>query len=212
MAEWWVEPQTEYLVERSPDRGDGSRTWTRLTSTCDSPSGLTSFTRLHDDGNSYPALLLKDVYGGVQLGATYAYRVTAIRPDGTSGSAEASYTTSGGLFLTSPVAALRQVPNGWVVTVAAGVSYCAGTTPLLRCDPWKMEVTVTSSSTGFRYSRLWDWVNNHDPRYPPTEPGGVDGTFAAAFPAPSGTHTFSLTAVYEPDFRVDAGSVTVVVP
>ena len=209
VLEWWVDTGAEYLVERSPDPGDGSRSWTRLTSTCDVPNGMYNFMRLHEDGNSYPAINMADVYPGLQLGAAYVYRVTAIRPDGTSGSSEASYTTSGGLFPSAPIAAV----NGNTVRIAADVSYCAGYSPPIRCDPWMMEFLVTSSSTGFSHSSRQAWVNSYDPNLPPTIPGGVEGTFVFTLSGvPSGTHTFAVTALYQPDHRVNAGSVTVVVP
>jgi len=209
VLEWWVETNAEYLVERSPDPGDGSRSWTRLTSTCDIPDGMYHFMRLHEDGNSYPAISMTDVYPGLQLGAPYVYRVTVIRPDGTSGSSEGAYTTSGGLFPSAPIAAV----NGNTVRIAADVSYCAGYSPPIRCDPWMMEFLVTSSSSGFSHSSRQAWVNSYDPILPPTIPGGVEGTFVFTLSGvPSGTHTFSVTALYQPDHRVSAGSVTVVVP
>jgi hypothetical protein len=207
VLEWWVEANAEYLVERSPDPGDGSRRWTRLTSTCDSPDGMYHFMRLWEDGNSYPAVNLADVYPGLQLGVRYVYRVTVIRPDGTSGSSEAPYTTSGAVFLSTPIAAV----NGNTVRIAADISYC--TTPSIRCDPWMMEFRVTSSSVGFRYSSRQPWVDSYDPSLPLTVPGGVEGAFAFTISGvPSGTHTFTLTAIYQPDFQIPAGSVTVVVP
>ena len=207
VLEWWKEANAEYLVERSPDPGDGSRSWTRLTSTCDTPDGMFHFMRLWEDGNSYPAVNMTDVYPGLQLGAPYVYRVTVIRPDGTSGSSEGPYTTSGAVFLSSPIAAV----NGNTVKIAADISYC--TTPSMRCDPWMMEFLVTSSSVGFQYSSRQPWVDSYDPSLPLTVPGGVEGAFAFTIPGvPSGTHTFTLTAIYQPDFQIAAGSVTVVVP
>ena len=209
VLEWWVETGAEYLVERALDPGNGSRSWTRLTSTCDIPSGLSHFMRLHEDGNSYPVVNLVDTYSGLQLGVPHIYRVTVIRPDGTSGSTEGSYTPSGGLFTESPLAAV----NGNTVRLAAGISYCAGVTPPLRCDPWMMEFTVTSSSSGFSHSSRQVWVNSYDPNLPLTVPGGWEGTFVFTIPGvPRGTHTFALTALYQPDLRASAGSVTVVVP
>jgi hypothetical protein len=168
---------------------------------------MTRFQRLWEDGQYYPAISLIDVYSGVQLGAPYVYRLTVIRPDGTSGSSEAQYTTSGGVFLSSPIAAV----NGNTVRIAADVSYC--TTPSIRCDPWMMESLVTSSSVGFTYSSRQAWVDSYNPALPLTVPGGIEGTFAFTISGvPSGTHTFTLTAVYQPDFKVAAGSVIVVVP
>jgi hypothetical protein len=209
VMEWWVEAGAEYLVERAPDPGNGSRSWTRLTSTCDVPSGLNHFMRQHEDGNSYPAMILVDIYTGLQLGLPHFYRVTVIRPDGTAGSSEGSYTPSGGQFIAGPIAAV----NGNTVRLAADVSYCAGVTPPLRCDPWMMEFTVTSSTSGFSHSSRQVWVNSYDPNLPFTVPGGIEGTFVFTIPGvPSGTHTFALTALYQPDFRASAGSVTVVVP
>jgi hypothetical protein len=47
----------------------------------------------------------------------------------------------------------------------------------------------------------------------PTVPGSVEGTFAFTISGvPSGIHTFTLTAIYQPNIRLAAGSVTVVVP
>jgi hypothetical protein len=207
VLEWWLETGAEYLVERSPDPGDGSRSWTRLTSTCDSPDGMYHFMRLWEDGNSYPAVNMTDVYSGLQLGAPYVYRVTVIRPDGTSGSSEGPYMTSGAVFLSNPIAAV----SGNTVKIAADISYCI--TPPMRCDPWMMEFLVTSSTVGFQYSSRQPWVDSYDPRLPLTVPGGVEGAFAFTIPGvPSGTHTFTLTAIYQPDFRIAAGSVTAVVP
>jgi len=209
VLEWWVETGAEYLVERSPDPGNGSRNWTRLTSTCDVPSGMNHFMRPHEDGNSYPVINLTDVHPGLQLGASYAYRVTVIRPDGTTGSSEATHMTSGGLFLSNPIAAV----NGNVVRIAADVSYCDGYNPPIRCDPWMMEFTVTNSSSGFSHSSRQVWVNSYDPNLPITVPGGIEGTFVFTIPGvPKGTHTFALTAHYQPDLRASARSVTVVVP
>jgi hypothetical protein len=165
------------------------------------------FMRLWEDGNSYPAVNMTDAYSGVQLGAPYVYRVTVIRPDGTSGSSEGPYTTSSAVFLSSPIASV----SGNSVKLAADISYC--TTPFMRCDPWMMEFRVTGSSVGFQYSSRQPWKDSYDPRLPLTVPGGVEGAFAFAIPGvPSGTHTFTLTAIYQPDFQIAAGSVTVVVP
>lgn len=204
---WWVEANAEYLVERSPDPGDGSRSWTRLTSSCDSPDGMIRWQLLWEDGQYYPVISLVDAYPGVRLDAPYVYRLTVIHADGTSGSSEAPYTTSGGVFPSSPIAAV----NGHTVKIAADVSYC--TTPPMRCDPWMMEFLVTSSSVGFQYSSRQPWVDSYDPSLPLTVPGGVEGAFAFTISGvPSGTHTFTLTAIYQPDIKVAAGSVTVVVP
>lgn len=209
MLEWWLEDGAEYLVERSPDLGGGLRNWTRLTSTCDVPDGLYRFLREHEDGKSYPAVLLTDIYPGLQLGVPHAYRVSVIRLDGTTGSTEAPYTPPAGQFLAGPIAAV----NGNTVRLAADVSYCTGQTPPLRCDPWMMELVVTRSTSGFTYSSRQAWANHYDPILPLTIPGGVEGTFVFTIPGvPSGTHTFALTAHYQPDYRADAGSVTVVVP
>jgi hypothetical protein len=76
-----------------------------------------------------------------------------------------------------------------------------------------MEFTVTSSTSGFSHSSRQVWVNSYDPNLPFTVPGGIEGTFVFTIPGvPKGTHTFALTALYQPDLRASAGSVTVVVP
>jgi hypothetical protein len=76
-----------------------------------------------------------------------------------------------------------------------------------------MELTVTQSSSGYQYSSEQDWANSYDPILPPTIPGGIEGTFVMTVPGvPPGTHIFSLTAIYQPNIRVAAGSVTVRVP
>jgi hypothetical protein len=205
---WWTEAGAEYLVERSPDGGGGPRSWTRLTSTCDIPDGMTRYGVLWEDGNTYPVINLADVYPGIVIGSPYVYRVTVIHADGTSGSSEGFYTPVGALFMASPIAAV----NGNTVRVAADISYCAMTPPM-RCDPWMMELTVKSSSSGFRYSSVQPFTNSYDPNLPITVPGGMEGTFVFVLNGvPPGTHTFALTAVYQPDHRADAGSVTVTVP
>ena len=99
--------------------------------------------------------------------------------------------------------------------VAADVSYCTATAyaPFMRCDPWMMELVVTNSSSGYTYSSQQAWKDSYDPNLPLTIPGGVEGTFVFIVSGvPSGTHTFALTAIYKPGFRVSAGSVTVHVP
>lgn len=211
MVQWWAETGAEYLVERSPDAGNGSRVWSRLTSTCDFPSSLNYFTVHWEDGNDYPVISLNDNVAGLQLDASYVYRVTVIRSDGTSGSSEASYTTANATFLSSPIAAV----NGNTVRVAADISYCTATAfaPFMRCDPWMMELTVTNSSSGYHYSIQQAWKDSYDPNLPLTVPGGVEGTYVFIISGvPSGTHTIALTALYQPNFRVAAGSVTVQVP
>ena len=205
---WWVEAGAEYLVERSPDPGDGSRAWTRLTSTCDYPNGMYYGSVLWEDGQTYPTIDLADVYPGVQLDAPYVYRLTIIHPDGTVGLSEAFYRTSSAKFLSGPIAAV----NGNTVRVAANISYCSG---LLfeRCDPWMMELTVISSSSGYHYTSQQAWVDSYDPHLPITIPGGVEGTFVFTVSGvPAGTHTFAVTAMYQPSFRVAAGAVTVQMP
>ena len=211
VVQWWAETGAEYLVERSPDAGNGSRVWSRLTSTCDFPSSLNYFTVHWEDGNDYPVISLNDNVAGLQLDASYVYRVTVIRSDGTSGSSEASYTTANATFLSSPIAAV----NGNTVRVAADISYCTATAfaPFMRCDPWMMELTVTNSSSGYHYSIQQAWKDSYDPNLPLTVPGGVEGTYVFIISGvPSGTHTIALTALYQPNFRVAAGSVTVQVP
>lgn len=209
VLQWWVEANAEYVVERSPDPGNGSRVWTRLTSTCDSPSGMTSYMVQWEDGKSYPVIVMEDVYPGVQLDTPYVYRLSIIRPDGTSGSSEAFYRTSNAIFLQGPITAV----SGNTVRVAADVSYCAAFTPPMRCDPWMMEVVVINSSSGYHYSSQQAWADSYDPALPLTVPGGVEGTFVFVIAGvPAGTHTFALTALYQPNFRVAAGSVTVQVP
>jgi hypothetical protein len=108
-----------------------------------------------------------------------------------------------GSFQANPAAAV----NGHIVTITTGVSYCQ---PLgLRCDPWMLEFTVSRSSSGYNYSTQQIWVDNSNPAVPGSEPG----TFAFAIVGvPSGSHTFSVTALYQPTHRVSAGSVTVLVP
>lgn len=209
VMDWWTEPGAEYLVERSPDGGGGRRIWTRLTSTCDFPSGMNHTQIQWEDGNSYPVISLVDIYPGLQLEYPYIYRVTVIRPDGATGSIEAPHTPPGGRFFSDPIAAV----NGNTVRVAADVSYCTKTDPPLPCNPWMLEVVVTNSSTGFSYSRREAWANSYEPSLPPTIPGGVDGAFVFTVSGvPTGTHTFMVTALYQPDHRVVAGSVTVTVP
>jgi hypothetical protein len=204
---WWIEANAEYLLERSPDAGNASRTWTRLTSSCDVPSGMTSYMILWEDGNTYPVVSMADLYPGLQLDAPYLYKLTIIRPDGTSGWTEAPYRTSGGVFMQGPIAAV----NGHTVRVAADISCCV--TPPMRCDPWMLDVLVTSSSTGYQYSSRQPWSDSYDPTLPLTVPGGVEGAYVFVIPGvPSGTHTFAVTAVYQPNFRIAAGSVTVQVP
>ncbi len=211
VIQWWAETGAEYLVERSPDAGNGSRVWSRLTSTCDFPSGLNYYTVRWEDGNDYPVINLSDNVPVLQLDAPYVYRVTVIRSDGTSGSSEASYTTANATFLSSPIAAV----NGNTVRVAADISYCTATAyaPFMRCDPWMMELTVTNSSSGYHYSSQQPWKDSYDPHLPLTVPGGVEATYVFIISGvPSGTHTFALTALYQPSFRVAAGFVTVQVP
>jgi hypothetical protein len=153
--------------------------------------------------------MLVDAFPGVQPGHSYAYRVTVVRSDGSFGSAEWSHLASGAVFTAQPLA----VVNGNTVRLAADVSYCSAYTQPVRCDPWMMEFRITSSTVGFTYTSIQAWVNNHDPILPASIPGGIDGTFVFTIPGvPAGTHTFSLTALYQPDIRVNAGSVTVVVP
>lgn len=211
MLDWWTETGAEYLVERSPDAGNASRVWTRLTSTCDFPSGMNYFMRHWEDGKDYPIINFYDNVPGLQLDMPYVYRVTVIRSDGTSGSTEAKYTTANATFPSRPIAAV----NGNTVRVAADISYCTATAsaPSMRCDPWMMELTVANSSSGYRYSSQQPWKDSYDPHLPLTVPGGVEGTFVFIIPeVPSGAHTFALTAIYQPNFRVAAGSVAVQVP
>lgn len=207
--EWWTEPNAEYLVERSPDSGDGSRSWTRLSSTCEMPeNGMWAFLRPWEDGKNYPAIIFTDVNPGLQLEKPYAYRLTIIRDDGTAGSTELPYTPSSGMFSSAPLAAV----NGHTVRVAADQSFCT-LLPGVRCDPWMMEVTVTSSSSGYSYTSQQLWANSYDPSLPITVPGGIEGTFVFTITGvPPGTHSFTLTALYQPNFRVAAGTVTVQVP
>lgn len=168
---------------------------------------MTSYNMLWEDGNWYPVVSMADVYPVLQFDAPYIYRLTIIRPDGTSGSTEASYRTSGGVFQQGPIASV----NGNTVKVAADISYCI--VPFMRCDPWMLEVTVTSSSSGFHYLSQQPWSDSYDPTLPITVPGGVEGAYVFVIPGvPSGTHTFAVTALYQPGFRIAAGSVTVQVP
>lgn len=208
---WWIAARAEYLLERSPDLGNASRTWTRLTSSCDFPSGMTSYMMLWEDGQTYPVVSMADVYPVLQLDASYIYRLTIIRPDGTSAWTESPYRAANGIFQQGPIAAV----NGNMVRVAADISYCAATAfvPFMRCDPWIMELTVTTSTSGYQYSTQQPWKDSYDPQLPLTIPGGVEGAYVFIINGvPSGTHTFALMALYQPGFRIPAGSVTVQVP
>ena len=201
--QWNSEPNTEFLVDRAPAPSvppAGGVIWTRLASTCDAGASIVSGQYLDEDMVTYQTLSLVDIYPGVQLGAPYQYRLTRIQAGGTSGSRIIYWEAPFGSFKASPVATV----SGNTVTITTGVSYCA---PLgLRCDPWMLEFTVTGSSSGFSYSRQQAWHDNSDPL-------GEPGTVAFAIPGvPPGTHTFSVTALYQPDFKVTAGSVTVTVP
>ncbi|HEX7024731.1 MAG TPA: hypothetical protein VF187_07930, partial [Gemmatimonadales bacterium] len=60
VIQWWTETGAEYLVERSPDAGDASRVWSRLTSTCDFPSNLNYYTIHWEDGKDYPVVNFYD--------------------------------------------------------------------------------------------------------------------------------------------------------
>jgi hypothetical protein len=201
--QWVSEPNTEYLVERAPAPPvppAGGITWTRLAATCDVGGSIVAGQYLDEDMITYPTLSLVDVYTGVQMGAPYQYRLTQIQAGGTSGSSIVYWEAPFGSFQAGPVATV----NGSTVTITTGVSYCA---PLaMRCDPWMLEFAVTGSSTGFSYSKQQAWYDNSDPL-------GEPGTFAFAISGvPAGTHTFAVTALYQPNFKVPAGSVTITVP
>jgi hypothetical protein len=76
-----------------------------------------------------------------------------------------------------------------------------------------MELTVTNSTSGYQYSTQRPWKDSYDPQLPLTIPGGVEGAYVFIINGgPSGTHTLALTALYQPAFRIPAGSVTVQVP
>jgi hypothetical protein len=199
--QWVSEANTEYLIERAPASATGGAvTWTRLTSCCDLGAPLVPGSYVGEEPDPYPVLRLDDVYPGVQLGAAYEYRLTRIQADGTSGSAIVYWEAPSALFQPTPTASVR----GNTVALTTGVSYCQ---PLgIRCDPWMLEFTVTSSSSGFSYNTRQPWLGMLDALLEP-------GTMVFNVPGvPSGTHTFSVTALYQPDFRVSAGSVTVQVP
>ena len=158
--------------------------------------------RCRGEVGTFPTLNLVDIYPGVQMGGQYVYRLTAIQ-GGASGSLALDWQAPWGSFQSSPLATV----NGNTVSITPGVSYCypAG----VRCDPVILEFTVLSSSTGFSYSVQQPWFDNSDPSVPGSEPG----TFRFGIPGvPSGTHTFNVTAWYQPNLQVPAGSVTVVVP
>lgn len=71
------------------------------------------------------------------------------------------------------------------------------------------EFQVTASSSGFFYRSQQAWVDTYDPTVPMSEPGTMRFTIAGV---PAGTHIFTVTALYQPGFRVAAGAVTVQVP
>jgi hypothetical protein len=203
--QWVSEPNTEYLVERAPAPPvpPPSITWTRLASTCDVGGSLVPGYYNDEDGTSYPTLSLADVYPGLQMGGAYQYRLTRIQADGTSGSGMVYWEAPSGSFRASPTSTV----SGSTVTITTGVSYCQ---PFgIRCDPWMLEFSVASSSTGFGYTKQQAWYDNSDPSLP----GSEEGTFAFAITGvPAGTHVFTVTALYPPDLKVSAGSVTVIVP
>ena len=206
--EWLNEPNTRYLVERAPAMRNlapgATVSWTSLASTCDpSSSFLAGLSGLDETLTRYPMLQFDDVYPGVQLGGAYHYRLTRIQSDGTSGSALVYWVAPTAWFDLGPTASV----SGKTVTLSTGIGFCQVHTQ--RCDPWMVEFTVTSSTSGFSYSTRQVWKNSYDPSIP----GSVEGNFVFAIPnVPSGTHTFTVTAVYQPDHRVTAGSVTVVIP
>jgi hypothetical protein len=203
---WENEPNTEYLIERAaapPVPAAGSPTWTRLISTCDPAGNILSSQALEEDGIVHQYLNLLDVYPGVRMGDRYQYRLTAIHPNATSGSFIIFWEAQTGSFRAPPVATV----SGSTVTITTGVSYCYPIGP--RCDPMALEFTVINSSTGFSYTRQQPWFDNSNPTIPGSEPG----TLAYAITGvPPGTHTFVVTALYQPDLRVAAGVVTIQVP
>ena len=201
--QWISEPNTAYLVERAPAASGATVVWTRLASSCDATPSLVAGSWVSEDLNTYPTLGLVDVYPGVQLGSGYQYRLTRIELDGSSGSSIVYWEAPTGSFQAAPSAAV----NGHTVTITTAVSYCQPHAQ--QCDPWMLEFAVTSSTAGFGYSTQQHWVDNSNPGIS----GSAPGTFAFAVTGvPSGTHTFAVTALYQPDHRVSAGAVTVVVP
>ena len=206
--EWLNEPGTRYLVERAPaplNLVPGATVpWTLLSSTCD-PSGnfVAGQSGLDEQTmTSHPILQFDDIYPGVQLGGAYQYRLTRIQSDGTSGSAIVHWDAPTAWFDLGPAASV----SGNTVTLSTGIAMCQVIT---RCDPWMVEFTVTSSTSGFSYSTRQAWKDSYDP----SVSGSVEGSFMFAIASvPSGTHTFMVTGVWQPDHRVTAGSVTVVVP
>jgi hypothetical protein len=203
---WDIEPNTEYLLERAPAPAvapAGGPTWTRLTSTCDPGGNFLPTQGLGEDMIVHHSLTLLDVYPGVRMGDPYQYRLTAIHADGTSGSFTIYWEAQSGRFKANPVATV----SGPTVTITTGVSYCSPIPE--RCDPMALEFTVTNSSTGFSYSTQQSWFDNSDPALPGSEPGTLAFAISGV---PPGTHTFTVTALYQPDLKVAAGSVTVQVP
>lgn len=202
--QWISESSTEYLIERAPaGAAGGTTTWTRLTTSCDAQGFLVSGSWLDEDLMTYPTFSLADAFPGVQLGGAYQYRLTRIQADGTSGSATVYWDAPSASFQSTPTASL----SGNVVTLTTGVSYCQ---PLgIRCDPWMLDFAVTASSSGFSYTSRQPWIDTYDPAVPASEPGTMAFKVSGV---PSGTHTFTVTALYQPDHRVAVGSVTVQVP
>ena len=206
--EWLREPNTRYLVERAPaplNLVPGATVpWTLLSSTCD-PSGnfVAGQSGLDEQTmTSHPILQFDDIYPGVQLGGAYQYRLTRIQSDGTSGSAIVHWDAPTAWFDLGPTASV----SGNTVTLSTGIAMCQVIT---RCDPWMVEFTVTNSTSGFSYSTRQPWKDSYDPSIP----GSIEASFVFAVPnVPSGTHTFTVTGLWQPDHRVTAGSVTVLVP
>ena len=207
--EWLNEPNTRYVVERAPAPQTlvpgATVSWTLIASTCDPASNFVAAQTGVDEQTltRYPVLQFNDIYPGVQLGGAYQYRVTRIQSDGTSGSDIVYWEAPTARFELGPTGSV----SGNTVTLTTGVSLCQ--TYNERCDPWMVEFTVTSSTTGYSYSTRQAWKNSYDPNIP----GSIEGSFAYAIAGvPSGTHTFTVTALYQPDHRLTAGVVTVVVP
>jgi hypothetical protein len=202
--QWDLEPNTRYVIERAPAPPNGGPvSWTRLASSCDPGAQFVTSTYTDETLVAAPVLRLSDVVPGVRMGLPYQYRLTRIAADGTSGSALVYWEAPSAAFPDPPKAAV----SGNSVTITTGMSYCMP--QMIQCNPWKLEFAVTASTSGFAYQSTQPWVDSFDSTDPYSMPGVMKFRIASV---PAGTHTFAVTALYEPDFRAPAGSVTVKVP
>ncbi|MBC7790782.1 MAG: hypothetical protein H7Z74_12610 [Anaerolineae bacterium] len=166
--EWPAVPgAVAYLVERAVD---GTSDWIVAASTCGSPDAIREYERT----SGQTRIWFRDIAGGVELGKTYVYKVTAVGAAGEVGWnsvrwSPPPYTPS---FTTT-------VTGSTVVLTASQPCQIFTFTSL-----WSQEMEITAS---YGFSRIVP-TNNAC--------GSTSISPVTIYGVPEGTHTFTVAALW----------------